>query len=45
MYFSKYAKKVTMLVRGESLKSSMSKYLIDQIASTSNIEVRAKCQV
>jgi thioredoxin reductase (NADPH) len=45
MYFSKYAKKVTMLVRAESLKSSMSKYLIDQIASTSNIEVRAKCQV
>jgi thioredoxin reductase (NADPH) len=45
MYFSKYAKKVTMLVRGESLKSSMSKYLIDQIEATSNIEVRACCQV
>jgi thioredoxin reductase (NADPH) len=45
MYFSKHAKKVTMLVRGESLKSSMSKYLIDQIAGTSNIEVRAQCQV
>jgi thioredoxin reductase (NADPH) len=45
MYFSKYAKKVTMLVRGESLKNSMSKYLIDQIAATSNIEVRACCQV
>ncbi len=45
MYFSRYAKKVTMLVRGESLKSSMSKYLIDQIAGTSNIEVRTFCQV
>ncbi len=45
MYFSKYAKKVTMLVRGESLTSSMSKYLIDQIAGTSNIEVRTQCQV
>ncbi len=45
MYFSKYAKKVTMLVRAESLKNSMSKYLIDQIAATSNIEVRACCQV
>ena len=45
MYFSKYAKKVTMLVRGESLKSSMSKYLIDQIEATSNIEVRVCCQV
>jgi thioredoxin reductase (NADPH) len=45
MYFAKHAKKVTMLVRGESLKNSMSKYLIDQIAGTSNIEVRAQCQV
>jgi thioredoxin reductase (NADPH) len=45
MYFSKYAKKVTMLVRAESLISSMSKYLIDQIAATSNIEVRTRCQV
>jgi thioredoxin reductase (NADPH) len=45
MYFSKYAKKVTMLVRSGSLKSSMSKYLIDQIEATSNIEVRANCQI
>jgi thioredoxin reductase (NADPH) len=45
MYFSKYAKQVTMLVRGESLKNSMSKYLIDQIAATSNIEVKTCCQV
>jgi thioredoxin reductase (NADPH) len=45
MYFSKYAKEVVMLVRGESLKSSMSKYLIDQIAATSNIRVRTCCQV
>jgi thioredoxin reductase (NADPH) len=45
MYFSKYAKKVTMLVRADSLINSMSKYLIDQIAATSNIEVKARCQV
>jgi thioredoxin reductase (NADPH) len=45
MYFSKYAKKVTMLVRADSLKNSMSKYLIDQIAGTSNIEVKTGCQV
>jgi thioredoxin reductase (NADPH) len=45
MYFSKYAKKVTMLVRADSLTNSMSKYLIDQIAGTSNIEVRTQCQV
>jgi thioredoxin reductase (NADPH) len=40
MHFSKYAHKVTMLVRGNSLEKSMSKYLIDQIAGTSNIEVQ-----
>ncbi|GBO52999.1 thioredoxin reductase [Pseudanabaena sp. lw0831] len=39
MYFSKYASKVRMLVRGESLTKSMSQYLIDQIAGTHNIEV------
>ncbi len=45
MYFAKYARKVTMLVRGDSLVSSMSKYLIDQIAGTSNITVETKSQV
>ena len=45
MHFSKYAHKVTMLVRGESLEKSMSKYLIDQIAATSNIEVQTRAEV
>ncbi len=45
MYFSKYARRVFMLVRGASLESSMSKYLIDQIAGTSNITVETKAQV
>jgi thioredoxin reductase (NADPH) len=40
VYFSGYAKKVTMLVRGGSLAKSMSHYLIDQIAALPNIEVR-----
>ena len=39
MYFSRFAKKVNILVRGESLVKSMSQYLIDQIDSTDNIEV------
>lgn len=39
MYFSQYARKVNMLVRGESLVKSMSQYLIDQIDSTENINV------
>ena len=45
MYFSKFARKVVMLVRGPSLSASMSQYLIDQIAKTSNIEVQTGSQV
>jgi thioredoxin reductase (NADPH) len=45
MYFSKYAEKVVMLVRSESLAKSMSKYLIDQIDATENIEVRNYARV
>jgi len=39
MFFSRFAKKVTMLVRGTSLTKSMSQYLIDQIDATENIDV------
>ena len=39
MYFAKYAERVYILVRGDSLSSTMSKYLIDQIQQTSNIEL------
>jgi len=39
MYFSKYARKVTMLVRGDSLARGMSQYLVDQITETKNIRV------
>jgi thioredoxin reductase (NADPH) len=40
IYFAKYARQVTMLVRDESLSKDMSKYLIDYIESTDNIEVK-----
>jgi len=39
VHFSKYAEKVVMLVRGDSLASTMSQYLIDQIKQISNISV------
>ncbi|TFH06263.1 MAG: response regulator [Spirochaetales bacterium] len=45
MYFSRFASKVTLLVRGESLSATMSQYLIEQIGSTSNIEVLARTTV
>ncbi len=45
MYFSRFARSVTILIRGESLTSSMSQYLIDQIGATPNIHVRNHTQV
>jgi thioredoxin reductase (NADPH) len=45
MFFSRYANKVTMLVRGSDLQVSMSQYLIDQIGSTPNIEVQTRTTV
>jgi thioredoxin reductase (NADPH) len=39
IYFSKYVRKVTMLVRAESLSKGMSQYLADQILKTENIKV------
>jgi thioredoxin reductase (NADPH) len=45
MHFARVAKKVTMLVRGDSLERSMSKYLIDQIAGTSNITVESGSEI
>ena len=45
MHFAKFARKVTMLVRASSLEQSMSKYLIDQIAGTSNIVVETHTEV
>jgi len=45
LYFARYATKVTMLVRGAGLAATMSKYLIDEIAKTSNIVLEANTQV
>ena len=45
MYFSRFARHVTMVVRGEALSDSMSQYLEDQIAATKNIEVRLNSSV
>ena len=45
MFFSRYARRVTMLVRGESLTASMSQYLIDRIADTKNVDVLTKSAV
>jgi thioredoxin reductase (NADPH) len=45
MFFSRYASKVTMLVRGSSLQKDMSQYLIDQINCSENIDVRVRTSI
>ena len=45
IYFAKYARHVTILVRDESLSKDMSKYLIDRIENTDNIEVKTCTRV
>jgi thioredoxin reductase (NADPH) len=45
LHFAKFAHQVTMLVRGDGLSGTMSKYLIDEIAATSNIVVETRTQV
>ena len=45
MNFARYADRVIILVRGNSLSSTMSQYLIDQIKETPNIPVWAHASV
>jgi thioredoxin reductase (NADPH) len=45
MNFAKYADRVVMLIRGTSLASTMSQYLIEQIQHTSNIQLWAQASV
>ena len=45
MNFAKYAERVIILVRGDSLASTMSQYLIDQVKATANIQVWAHASV
>jgi len=37
---ARYARQVTIVIRGESLAARMSQYLIDEIAASANIDVR-----
>jgi len=45
VYFARFAKSVTMLVRGDSLEKGMSQYLIDQISEIPNIRVETQAEV
>jgi len=45
MFFSSHARTVTILYRGETLEKSMSRYLIDQLATRANIRVLFRTEV
>jgi thioredoxin reductase (NADPH) len=45
LHFSRHAPRVTLVIRGDSLKSSVSGYLIDRIYSASNVEVLTRAEV
>jgi thioredoxin reductase (NADPH) len=45
MFLSRFASEVTMLVRRDSLRETMSQYLIDQIAGTDNISLLVNSEV
>src|SRR5712692_4346312 len=45
MFFSQYASRVVMLVRGNSLAATMSQYLIEQIQTTPNIHLEYRTRV
>jgi thioredoxin reductase (NADPH) len=45
MFFSNHARSVTIVCRGESLEKSMSSYLIRQLATRANVNVRVRSEI
>jgi thioredoxin reductase (NADPH) len=45
LFFSRYARTVTMLVRAPALSPTMSRYLVDRIEGTSNIRVVCRVEL
>ena len=45
MYLARFAKEVQIVVRRDSLRETMSQYLVDQIAKTPNIRLRPRTEV
>jgi thioredoxin reductase (NADPH) len=45
LFFSSHARSVTILCRGETLEKSMSRYLVDQLATKANIRVLFRTEV
>jgi thioredoxin reductase (NADPH) len=45
LYFANHARKVTLLVRGDSLEKGMSHYLIEQLRGKSNVAVQLRSEI
>ena len=45
MHFANHARKVTLVVRGESLEDSMSHYLIEQLRAKSNVAIQLRSEI
>jgi thioredoxin reductase (NADPH) len=45
LYFANHARTVTLVVRGDSLEKSMSRYLIEQLGGKSNVKVQLRSEV
>ncbi len=45
LHFANHARMVTLVVRGDSLEKSMSRYLIDQLGGKSNVAVQLRSEV
>jgi thioredoxin reductase (NADPH) len=45
LHFSQYARQVTLVIRGESLKSTVSAYLVDRIYAAKNVDVLTHTEV
>jgi len=45
LYFANHARTVTLVVRGDSLEKSMSRYLIEQLGGKSNVKMQLRSEV
>ncbi|OXC75332.1 FAD-dependent oxidoreductase [Caballeronia sordidicola] len=45
VFLANFARRVRVLIRGGSLESSMSRYLIDRIRALDNVEIGTECQL
>jgi len=45
LYFANHARTVTLVVRGDSLEKSMSRYLIEQLGGKSNVKAQLRSEV